>query len=72
MVDSYRPYTERLCDSYDVRLIVEDEKHPVIHIEVSSAALSMASSVFKALFSEKFAEGQQSEVHLKKDSPKRI
>lgn len=69
MANMYEPHKERLCDFYDVCLIVEDEKHPAIHIEVSSVVLSMASPVFKAMFSGKFAEAKQSEISLKDDNP---
>jgi len=41
-----------------VTLVANDDYHPQIKIKVSSCVLAHSSSVFKVLFSSRFAEGQ--------------
>jgi hypothetical protein len=76
-VDLFETRSETVCDFGDVILNVNDGFHPAVKIQVSSCILATASKVFKALFSNRFAEGQAmraghqspSEIHIK-DTPK--
>lgn len=68
-------HTEEVCPFGDVTLVLDDGFHPTTHIRVSSCILAMASPVFKALFSDKYSEGQNrshdlpGEIGVKEDSP---
>ena len=69
--------TETVCDFGDVILNIDDGWHPPVKIQVSSCILATASKVFKALFSNRFAEGhamraehQSPSEILIKDTPK--
>jgi hypothetical protein len=57
-VDLFEPRSETVCDFGDVILNVDDGFHPAVKIQVSSCILATASKVFKALFSNRFAEGK--------------
>ena len=76
-VNLFDKHSESVCDFGDVILNVDDGWHPAIKIQVSSCILATASKVFKALFSNRYAEGQAMRAEhqtpteiLVKDSPK--
>jgi hypothetical protein len=62
--------TETVCDFGDVILNVEDGFHPGVKIQVSSCILATASKVFRALFSNRFAEGKA--MRAEHQSPSKI
>jgi hypothetical protein len=76
-VDLFESRSETVCDFGDVILNFDDGFHPAVKIQVSSCILATASKVFKALFSNRFAEGhamrtehQSPSEILIKDTPK--
>lgn len=76
-VNLFKTPSETVCDFGDVILNVDDGFHPAVKIQVSSCIMATASKVFKALFSNRFAEGQVMRAEhqtpteiLIKDTPK--
>jgi hypothetical protein len=57
-VHLFEPRSETVCDFGDIILVVDDDFHPAVKIKVSSCILATARKVFKALFSNRFAEGK--------------
>ena len=77
LVNLFETSPETVCDFGDIILNVDDGYHPAVKIQVSSCILATASKVFKALFSNRFAEGhalraehQSPSEILIKDTPK--
>lgn len=50
--------TQVLCDTGDIVLVVDDGFHPILKVRVSTVVLSMASKVFRVMFSSGFAEAK--------------
>lgn len=61
--------SDPICQFADITLVVDDEFHPKIKLEVSSCILAMASDVFEAMLKKNFAEGQRREGQARKEVP---
>ncbi|OQO10496.1 hypothetical protein B0A48_03793 [Cryoendolithus antarcticus] len=70
LIELFQCPIETLCDFGDIILVCNDDFHPQLKIRVSSCILANSSNVFRALFSERFAEGhavhtgETNEIHV--------